>query len=51
MSSVREYCKFSTSVHQIFFRFDIRNKGPFVNYVSVFFPIFDQVSTLSKYVY
>ena len=25
--------------------------GPFVNYVSIFLPIFDQVSTLSKHVY
>ena len=26
-------------------------KGPFVNYVSMFLPIFDQVSTLSKHGY
>ena len=26
-------------------------KGPFVNYVSMFLPIFDQVSTLSKHIY
>ena len=26
-------------------------KGSFVNYVSTFLPIFDQVSTLSKHVY
>ena len=26
-------------------------KGPFVNYVSIFLPIFNQVSTLSKHVY
>ena len=25
--------------------------GPFVNYVSMFLPIFDQVSTLSKHIY
>ena len=26
-------------------------KGPFVNYVSMLLPIFDQVSTLSKHIY
>ena len=29
----------------------ISGKGPFVNYVSIFLPIFDQVSTVSKHVY
>ena len=30
---------------------EVKAKGPFVNYVSMFLPIFEQVSTLSKHIY
>ena len=39
--STRTYC-------HVEFLFKLFDKGPFVNYVSIFLPIFDQVSTLSS---
>ena len=40
-----KYCK------QVLERKNVSYWGPFVNYVSIFLPIFDQVSTLNKHVY